>query len=260
MSKDDRKDEITEEEDLLELEIDDDFLSEDLLSENNKNDIAEDIIDLVDITEEDIEEELNEQDIEDLGDFELDEEKSDVKQDYQSESKEKFQEEVIIEEDKTEEAVGDEGLAFGELSGAEDNVDEELIITEGEKTDLSDEEQELEVDFVDDAQLDKELERLISEEEIEGIDEIAEEEITEEEEISGEILSEGPPLETPVEDKEELIQREMESISDEKLEAVLEKVAGDVLERVAREVIPEVVERVIREEIDILKKDINTEK
>ena len=255
MSKDDRKDEITEEEDLLELEIDDDFLSEDLLSENNKNDIAEDIIDLVDITEEDIEEELNEQDIEDLGDFELDEEKSDVKQDYQSESKEKFQEEVIIEEDKTEEAVGDEGLAFGELSGAEDNVDEELIITEGEKTDLSDEEQELEVDFVDDAQLDKELERLISEEEIEGIDEIAEEE-----EISGEILSEGPPLETPVEDKEELIQREMESISDEKLEAVLEKVAGDVLERVAREVIPEVVERVIREEIDILKKDINTEK
>ena len=255
MSKDDRKDEITEEEDLLELEIDDDFLSEDLLSENNKNDIVEDIIDLVDITEEDIEEELNEQDIEDLGDFELDEEKSDVKQHYQSESKEKFQEEVIIEEDKTEEAVGDEGLAFGELSGAEDNVDEELIITEGEKTDLSDGEQELEVDFVDDAQLDKELERLISEEEIEGIDEIAEEE-----EISGEILSEAPPLETPVEDKEELIQREMESISDEKLEAVLEKVAGDVLERVAREVIPEVVERVIREEIDILKKDINTEK
>jgi len=117
MSKDDRKDEITEEEDLLELEIDDDFLSEDLLSENNKNDIVEDIIDLVDITEEDIEEELNEQDIEDLGDFELDEEKSDVKQDYQSESKEKFQEEIIIEEDKTEEAVGDEGLAFGELMG-----------------------------------------------------------------------------------------------------------------------------------------------
>lgn len=260
MSKDDRKEEITEEEDLLELEIDDDFLSEDLLSENNKNDIVEDIIDLVDITEDDIEEGLNEQDIEDLGDFVLDEEKIDARQDYQSESKEKLQEEIIIEEDKTEEAVGDEGLVSGELSGAEDNVDEELIITEGEKTDLPEGEKELEVDFVDDAQLDEELEKLISEEEIEGIDEIAEEEITDEEEISGEILSEAPPLETLAEDKEELIQREMESISEEKLEAVLEKVAGDVLERVAREVIPEVLERVIREEIDILKKDINAEK
>jgi hypothetical protein len=260
MSKDDRKEEITEEEDLLELEIDDDFLSEDLLSENNKNDTVEDIIDLVDITEEDIEEGLNEQNIEDLGDFVLDEEKIDARQDYQPESEEKLQEEIIIEEDKTEEAVGDEGLVSGELSGAEDNVDEELIITEGEKTDLPEGEKELEVDFVDDAQLDEELEKLISEEEIEGIDEIAEEEITEEEEISGEILSEAPPLETPAEDKEELIQREMESISEEKLEAVLEKVAGDVLERVAREVIPEVLERVIREEIDILKKDINAEK
>jgi hypothetical protein len=260
MSKDDRKEEITEEEDLLELEIDDDFLSEDLLSENNKNDTVEDIIDLVDITEEDIEEGLNEQNIEDLGDFVLDEEKIDARQDYQPESEEKLQEKIIIEEDKTKEAVGDEGLVSGELSGAEDNVDEELIITEGEKTDLPEGEKELEVDFVDDAQLDEELEKLISEEEIEGIDEIAEEEITEEEEISGEILSEAPPLETLAEYKEELIQREMESISEEKLEAVLEKVAGDVLERVAREVIPEVLERVIREEIDILKKDINAEK
>ena len=259
MSKDDRKEEIIEEEDLLDLEIDEDFLNEDLIKENNPDDIDKDIIDLVDITEEDIEEGLDEQDIEDLGDFVLDEETIDASQGPQYEAKEKLQEEITIEEDKTEEAVGDEGFPFGEISGVEDNVDEELIIPEGEKTDLSEGEQELEVDFADDAQLDEELEKLISEE-IEGLNEIAEEEITEEKEISGEILSVAPPLETQAEDKEEFIKREMESISEEKLEAVLEKVAGDVLERVAREVIPEVAERIIREEIDILKKDINTDK
>ena len=260
MSKDDRKEEITKEEDLLDLEIDEDFLNEDLIKENNPDDIDKDIIDLVDITEEDIEEGLDEQDIEDLGDFVLDEETIDASQGPQYEAKEKLQEEITIEEDKTEEAVGDEGFSFGEISGVEDNIDEELIIPEGEKTDLSEGEQELEVDFADDAQLDEELEKLISEEEIEGLNEIAEEEITEEKEISGEILSVAPPLETQAEDKEELIKREMESISEEKIEAVLEKVAGDVLERVAREVIPEVAERIIREEIDILKKDINTDK
>ena len=266
MDKDDHKKENNEEGDLLDLEIDEDFLKNDLSEENYEDDSDEDIIDLVDVTEEDIEEGLDEKDIENLGDYELDEEKINASQGNQYEGKENAKDAIGIEEDKTEDSMWGNELESDDLFGAEDNIDEELIMSEDDKEGFTGEEGGSEIDFLDDDELDEELEKLISEEEDDGADDIGEEEIVEQEERSEEIIeeeehpeeivSQPPPLESQAEYSEEAVRKEIGPLPEEKIEVVLEKVASEVLERVAREVIPEVAEKIIREEIDILKKDM----
>jgi len=256
MDKDDHKKENNEEGDLLDLEIDEDFLKNDLSEETYEDDSDEDIIDLVDVTEEDIEEGLDEKDIGNLGDYELDEEKINASQGNQYESKENAKDAIGVDEDKTEDSMWGDELESDDLFGAEDNIDEELIISEDDKEGFSGEEDSSEIDFLDDDELDQELEKLLSEEESEGADDIGEEEIFEQEAPSGEIVSQPPPLESQTEYSEEAIRKEIGPLPEEKIEVVLEKVASEVLERVAREVIPEVAEKIIREEIDILKRDM----
>ncbi len=277
MGKDDhKKGNNEEEEDLLDLEIDEDFLKNDLSEENYEDDSDEDIIDLVDVTEEDIEAGLDEKDIENLGDYELDEEKINAGQGNQYEGKENAKDAIGIEEDKAEDSMWGDELESDDLFGAEDNIDEELIMSEDDKEAFPGEEGSSEIDFLDDDELDEELEKLIFEEEGDGADDIGEEEIVEQEERpekiveeegpaeeiveqeehSEEIVSQPPPLDSQAEYSEEAVRKEIGPLPEEKIEVILEKVASEVLERVAREVIPEVAEKIIREEIDILKKDM----
>jgi len=252
-----------DDEDLLDFDFDEDLLAEEEERQEAESENEEEIIELADVVGEENEPEAVEGEIEGLEELILEEEESEENQAPLSAGEEEadFAEEIELTE-VFDEAAPDVGLVPDHPSGKGEEVGEETVLMEKMEGALEEGPEEPFLDLEQEIKLAEGLEELISEDEVQGLEESFGEEIgggPGREEFAEEILTGIPPAEGMVDLKEEVAKEGALPISEERIEALLTKVVGDVLEKVARTVIPEVAERIIREEIDVLKKSIMSE-
>jgi hypothetical protein len=251
-----------EDKDLLDFDFDEDLLGDETEAKEveSKSEEDEDIIELTDVVEEGEESGPLEGEIEGLEELLEEEETSDVEEPALPEEEEEefdFEEETDLGEaiEEPGEELGP-SIDFGpEKVG---DLSEETVRMERTEQALEEEAEEPFLDLDKEIKLDEGLEELISETELEDLEEPFWEETAEDttkgrEEPAVDMLAGMPPVEGMAEATRG---GEALPISEERVEALLTKVVGDVLERVAKKVMPEVAERIIREEIDVLKKSI----
>ena len=249
-----------EDKDLLDFDFDEDLLGDEAEAKEveSKSEEDEDIIELTDVVEEGEESGPMEAEIEGLEELLEEEETSDVEEPALSEEEEfHFDEETELGE-ADEEPAEELGPSFDLGPDKAADVSEETVRMERTEQALEEDAEEPFLDLDKEIKLDEGLEELISETELEDLEEPFWEETAEDttkgtEEPAVDMLAGMPPFEGMAEAAKG---GEALPISEERVEALLTKVVGDVLERVAKRVIPEVAERIIREEIDVLKKSI----
>jgi hypothetical protein len=246
--------------DLLDFDFDEDLLGDETEAKEvaSESEEDEDIIELTDVVEEGEESGPMEGEIEGLEELLEEEETSDVEEPALPEEEEfDFEEETELGE-AVEEPAEELGPSFDLGPDKAGGVSEETVRMERTEQALEEEGEEPFLDLDKEIKLDEGLEELISETELEDLEEPFWEETAQDttegtEEPAVDILADMPPVEGMAEATKG---GEALPISEERVEALLTKVVGDVLERVAKKVIPEVAERIIREEIDVLKKSI----
>jgi hypothetical protein len=249
-----------EDQDLLDFDFDEDLLGDETEAKEveSKPEEDEDIIELTDVVEQGAESGPMEGEIEGLEELLDEEETSDVEEPALPEEEAfDFEEETDLGEAEEEPA---EELAPSFDLGPDKpaDVSEETVRMERPEQAPEAEGEEPFLDLDKEIKLDEGLEELISETELEDLEEPfweepAQDTTEETEEPAVDMVAGMPPVEGMAEATKG---GEALPISEERVEALLTKVVGDVLERVAKKVIPEVAERVIREEIDALKKSI----
>ena len=250
-----------EDEDLLDFDFDEDLLGEEAEATEGESGEDEDIIELADVVEEQTGAGPLEGEIEGLEELLEGPETGDVEEPALSRIEEDdFEEEIELGEVVEE---PDEDLGFSpDLPAHEtEDVGEETVLMERTEQALEEDSEEPFLDLEKEIKLDDGLEELISESELEDLEEPFWEETSEDTTNGGEgpvvdMLEGIPPAEGMPEGVEAGKGAEALPISEERIEALLTKVVGDVLEKVAEKVIPEVAEKIIREEIDVLKKSI----
>jgi hypothetical protein len=263
MAKDDDSfkdlDEV-EDKDLLDFDFDEDLLGDETEAKEveSGSEEDEDIIELTDVVEEGEESGPMEGEIEGLEELLEEEETSDVEEEALPEEEEfDFEEETDLGE-AVEEPAEELGPSIDFGPDKVGDLSEETVRMERTEQALEEEAEEPFLDLDKEIKLDEGLEELISETELEDLEEPFWEETAQDttkgrEEPAVDMLAGMPPVEGMAEATRG---GEALPISEERVEALLTKVVGDVLERVAKKVMPEVAERIIREEIDVLKKSI----
>jgi hypothetical protein len=250
-----------EDEDLLDFDFDEDLLGEGAEAKEVESEEDEDIIELDDVVEEEAGSGLLEGEIEGLEELLEEEETGDVEEPALSREKEDdFEEEIELTE-VVEEPAEDLGISPGYRPDEAEDVGEETVLMERTEQVFEEDSEEPFLDLEKEIKLDDGLEELISEDELEDLEEPFWEETSEDttegrEESAVDMLAGIQPVEGMAEGTEAARGVEALPISEERIEALLKKVVGDVLEKVAKKVIPEVAEKIIREEIDVLKKSI----
>ena len=250
-----------EDEDLLDFDFDEDLLGEEAEATEVESGEDEDIIELADVVEEEAESGPLEGEIEGLEELLRDEETGDVEESALSREEEvDFAEEIELRE-VVEEPAEDLGLSPDYRPDEAEDVGEETVLMERTEQALEEDSEDPFLDLEKEIRLDDGLEELISDDELEDLEEPFWEETSEDttkgrEEPAVDMLAGIPPIGGMAEGTEAAKGGEALPISEERIEALLTKVVGDVLEKVAKKVIPEVAEKIIREEIDVLKKSI----
>ena len=252
-----------EDKDLLDFDFDEDLLGEETKPKavESESEEDEDILELTDVVEEEAESGPVEGEIEGLDELLEEEEMGDVEEPAASQEEEfHFEEETELRE-VVEESAEDLGPAPDYSPDEARGVSGETVRMERTEQALEEESEEPYLDLDKEIKLDEGLEELISESELEDLEEPFWEETGEDttkgrEEPAADMFAGMPPVEGMTEGAEPAKGGEVLPISEERVEALLTKVVGDVLERVAKRVMPEVAERIIREEIDVLKKSI----
>jgi hypothetical protein len=249
-----------EDEDLLDFDFDEDLLGEGAEAKEVESEEDEDIIELDDVVEEEAESGPLEGEIEGLEELLEEEETGDVEEPALSREEVDFADEIELRE-VVEEPAEDLGLSPDNRPDEAEDVGEETVLMERTEQALEEDSEEPFLDLEKEIRLDDGLEELISEDELEDLEEPFWEETSEDttkgrEEPAVDMLAGIQPVEGMAEGTKAAKGGEALPISEERIEALLTKVVGDVLEKVAKKVIPEVAEKIIREEIDVLKKSI----
>jgi hypothetical protein len=250
--------------DLLDFDFDEDLLGEETEPKavESESEEDEDIIELTDVVEEEAESGPVEGEIEGLAELLDEEEEAGEGEEpaLSQEEKVNFEEETELRE-LVEEPAEELGPSPDYSPDEAEEVGEKTVRMERAEQALEEGSEEPFLDLDKEIKLDEGLEELISESELEDLeepfwDETAEDTTKGTEEPAVDLFAGMPPVEGMAEGAEPAKGGEVLPISEERVEALLTKVVGDVLEKVAKKVIPEVAERVIREEIDALKKSI----
>jgi hypothetical protein len=249
-----------EDKDLLDFDFDEDLLGEEAEGTEVESGEDEDIIELADVVEDQAESVSLEGEIEGLEEL-LEEETGDAEEPALSKEEEHdFEEEIDLSE-VVEGPAEDLGPSPEYPADEAEGVGEETVLMDKMEQALEEDSEEPFLDLEKEIKLDDGLEELVSENELEDLEEPFWEETPEDatkggEEPAVDMMEGMPAAEGMAKGAEPLGGAEALPISEDKIEALLTKVVGNVIEKVAKKVIPEVAEKIIREEIDVLKKSI----